>query len=210
MTISRGTSALATAALLLAAVSACADDTNGNGNEPTAKPSLTPSSASSTTATTTPPTDTELASEAASSVLRKYYAVRNELRQEPNLPLKRLGSVAVSSELAAQQNLVKNEREAGYRQVGDTKVAQFKVQSVDLDNSDPNAGKVPTVQIDVCADVSDVDFVDARGESVISPERPDSGWIRFLVSNYEWDANPDGGWRVASSQDLEREPCDVL
>jgi hypothetical protein len=204
MTISRGANALATAALLLAAVSACADD----ANEPTANPSPTPSSPDSSTATT-PPTEPELASEAASAVLRQYYAVRNKLRQDPNLPLKRLGSVAVGSELAAQQNLVKNEREAGYRQVGDTKVAQVKVQSVNLDNSDPKAGKVPTVQIDVCADVSDVDFVDVSGESVISSDRPDSGWIRFLVSNFEWDANPDGGWRVASSQDLEREPCDV-
>ena len=207
MTIARGANALATAALLLAAVSACADE--GSGIEPTANPSPTPSSPASTTATPTPPTDTELASEAASAALRKYYAVRNKLRQDPDMPLRRLGSVAVSSELAAQQNLVKNEREAGYRQVGKTKVAQLAVQSVNLDNSDPTGGKVPTVQIDVCADVSDVDFVDVSGESVISSERPDSGWIRFLVSNYEWDANPDGGWRVASSQDLEREPCDV-
>jgi hypothetical protein len=205
MTTPRGTRSLATAALLLAAVTACAED----AAEPTASPSPTQSSPDSTAATSSPPTDTQLASDAASAVLRQYYAVRNKVRQDPHLPLKRLGSVAVSSELAAQQNLIKNEREAGYRQVGATKVARFKIQSVNLDNSDPKAGKVPTVQIDVCADVSDVDFVDVSGESVISSERPDSGWIRFLVSNYEWDANPDGGWRVASSQDLEREPCDV-
>jgi hypothetical protein len=206
MTISRGAHALATAALLLAAVSACAGDGNSSPTSPT---SPTPSTPDSSDSTMPPPTETELASEAASAVLRKYYEVRNDLRQHPNVPLKRLGAVAVSSELSAQHLLVKKEREAGHRQVGDTKVAQFKVQSVNLDNSDPTAGKVPTVQIDVCADVSDVDFVDARGKSIISSDRPDSGWIRFLVSNYEWDSDPDGGWRVASSQDLEREPCDV-
>jgi hypothetical protein len=206
MTISRGAHALATAALLLAAVSACAGDGNSSPTSPT---SPTPSTPDSSDSTMPPPTETELASEAASAVLRRYYEVRNDLRQHPNVPLKRLGAVAVSSELSAQQLLVKKEREAGHRQVGDTKVAQFKVQSVNLDNSDPTAGKVPTVQIDVCADVSDVDFVDARGKSIISSDRPDSGWIRFLVSNYEWDSDPDGGWRVASSQDLEREPCDV-
>lgn len=206
MTISRGAHALATAALLLAAVSACAGDGNSSPTSPT---SPTPSTPDSSDSTMPPPTETELASEAASAVLRKYYEVRNDLRQHPNLPLKRLGAVAVSSELSAQHLLVKKEREAGHRQVGDTKVAQFKVQSVNLDNSDPTAGKVPTVQIDVCADVSDVDFVDAGGNSIISSDRPDSGWIRFLVSNYEWDSDPDGGWRVSSSQDLEREPCDV-
>jgi ABC-type phosphate transport system substrate-binding protein len=206
MTISRGAHALATAALLLAAVSACAGDGNSS---PTSPISPTPSTQDSTGSTTPPPTEAELASEAASAVLRKYYEVRNDLRQHPNVPLKRLGAVAISSELSAQRLLVKKEREAGHRQVGDTKVAQFKVQSVNLDNSDPTAGKVPTVQIDVCADVSDVDFVDAGDNSIISSDRPDSGWIRFLVSNYEWDSDPDGGWRVASSQDLEREPCDV-
>jgi hypothetical protein len=206
MTISRGAHALATAALLLAAVSACA----GNGNSsPTSPTSPTPSTPDSGDSTMPPPTETELASEAASAVLRKYYEVRNDLRQDPKLPLKRLDAVAVSGELSAQLLLVKKEREAGHRQVGDTTVAQFTVQSVNLDNSDPTSGKVPTVQIDVCADVSDVDFVDAGGDSIISSDRPDSGWIRFIVSNYEWDADPDGGWRVASSQDLEREPCDV-
>jgi hypothetical protein len=207
MTISRGAHALATAALLLAAVSACADD--GNSSSPTSPTSPTPSTPDSTESTTPPPTETEIASEAASAALRKYYEVRNDVRQHPKVPLKRLGGVAVSSELSAQRLLVAKEREAGHRQVGDTKVAQFKVQSVNLDNSNPTAGKVPTVQIDVCADVSDVDFVDARGNSIISADRPDSGWIRFLVSNYEWYSDPDGGWRVASSQDLEREPCDV-
>ena len=49
--------------------------------------------------------------------------------------------------------------------------------------------------------------VDKNGKSVISPDRPDTGWIQFLVSNYKWKTDPDGGWRVASSQDIERAPC---
>lgn len=207
MTTSREAHALATAALLLAAVTACADD--GNSTSPGAPTSSAPSTPDSTESTMPPPTETELASEAASAMLRKYYEVRNDLRQDPNVPLKRLGTVAISGELSAQQLLVKKEREAGHRQVGSTRVAQLEVQSVNLDDSDPTSGKVPTVQIDVCADVSDVDFIDAGGDSIISSDRPDSGWIRFLVSNYKWDADPDGGWRVASSQDLGREPCDV-
>ncbi|WP_445257373.1 hypothetical protein [Nocardioides aurantiacus] len=206
MTTSRGARAIAAAALLLVAMTSCAND----GQDPAANASPTPSSSTPThTATPTPPSDTELASEAASATLRKYYDVRNQLRQNPGRPLSLLDQVAISTELAAQRNLFKKERKQGLRQVGATKVAELEVQSVNLDNSDPKAGKVPTVQIDLCFDVSEVDVVDADGKSVISPDRPDTGWIQFLVSNYQWDANPNAGWRVASSKDIERTPCEA-
>ena len=205
MTHVRGATRVATAVLLLVAVTACADD----GNDPTTNPSPSPSTSTSTTATPTPRSDSEVASEAASAVLRRYYDVRNQLRQDPTQPLTLLEDVATSTELAAQQNLFKKERKQGLHQVGTTKVAVLEVQSVNLDNSDPKAGKVPTVQIDLCFDVSQVDVVNANGKSVISPDRPDTGWIQFLVSNYQWDTDPDGGWRVASSQDIERTPCEA-
>ncbi len=202
----RGVQSVATAVLTVAALTSCAS----NGNDPTASPTPTPGSPAPSTATPTPSSDSEVASEAASVVLRKYYDVRNQLRKDPARPPKLLETVAISTELAAQQNLFKKERKQGLHQVGTTKVAQLEVQSVNLDNSDPKAGKVPTVQIDLCFDVSNVDVVDADGKSVISPDRPDTGWIQFLVSNYEWDSDPDGGWRVASSQDIERKPCEAL
>ena len=206
MTTSRGARAIAAAALLLVAMTSCAND----GQDPAANASPTPSSSTPTpTATATPPSDTELASEAASATLRKYYDVRNQLRQNPSRPLSLLDQVAISTELAAQKNLFKKERKQGLHQVGATKVAELEVQSVNLDNSDPKAGKVPTVQIDLCFDVSKVDVVDADEKSVISLDRPDTGWIQFLVSNYEWDANPNAGWRVASSKDIERTPCEA-
>ena len=206
MTISRGARAIAAAALLLVAMTSCAND----GQDPAANASPTPSSSTPTpTATATPPSDTELASEAASATLRKYYDVRNQLRQNPSRPLSLLDQVAISTELAAQRNLFEKERKQGLRQVGATKVAELEVQSVNLDNSDPKAGKVPTVQIDLCFDVSKVDVVDADEKSVISLDRPDTGWIQFLVSNYEWETDPDAGWRVASSKDIERTPCEA-
>lgn len=205
MTHVRGATRVATAVLLLVAVTACADDSN----DPRTNPSPSPSTSTSTTATPTPRSDSEVASESASAVLRRYYDVRNQLRQDTTQPLTLLEDVATSTELAAQQNLFKKERKQGLHQVGTTKVAVLEVQSVNLDNSDPKAGKVPTVQIDLCFDVSQVDVVNANGKSVISPDRPDTGWIQFLVSNYQWDTDPDGGWRVASSQDIERTPCEA-
>lgn len=111
--------------------------------------------------------------------------------------------------MATQQTLFKRERKQEPHQTGETKVVELEVQSVNLDNSDPQAGKVPTVQIDVCFDVSGVDVLDADGKSVVAPDRPDTGWIRYSVANYEWDSDPDGTWRVASSQNIERTPCDA-
>lgn len=206
MTRVRGVQSVATAALIVAALTSCASD----GNDPTASPTALPSSPAPTTATTTPPPDSELASEAASVVLRKFYDVRNKLRQDPSQPLTLLDDVAISTQLAAQQRLFKKERKQGLHQTGETKIAKLEVQSVNLDNSDPKSGKVPTVQIDVCLDVSGVDVIDRDGKSVISPDRPDTGWIQYLVSNYQWDTDPDGGWRLASGQDIERTPCEAL
>lgn len=203
MTYVRRISALATA-LLLAALAGCA-----GGNDPAATQSPTPSSPAPTTATSTPPTDSEKASAAASAVLRRYNDVLNLLGRDASRPLSLLGSVAISTELAAQRNTLRNQRKQDLRQVGDTKIGVLTVESVNLDNSDPKAGKVPTVQVDVCFDVSQVDLVDRSGKSVVNPDRPDTAWVQLLVANYQWDKDPDGGWRVASSQDLKRKPCDA-
>jgi hypothetical protein len=83
----------------------------------------------------------------------------------------------------------------------------LQVQSVNLDNSDPSAGKVPTVQVDVCVDVSDVDILDKAGKSTVSQRRPDTGWTRFTVANYHWSSHPKDGWRVATGEDLKKAPC---
>jgi len=204
MTNSRGALSLATAVLLLVAGTSCADD-DGDPTDPRSNPpASSPSSSSST-----PTSPSESATAAATVTVNDYYAIRNQLRRDPTQPLSRLKSVAISTELTTQQTLFKRERKQDLHQTGETKVVELQVQSVNLDNSDPQAGKVPTVQIDVCFDVSGVDVLDADGKSVVTPERPDTGWIRYSVANYQWDSDPDGAWRVAASQDIERTPCDA-
>lgn len=203
MTNSRGALSLATAVLLLVAGTSCADD-DGDPTDPRSNPPASSPSSSSPT----PTSPSESATAAATATVNDYYAIRNQLRRDPTQPLSRLKSVAISTELTTQQTLFKRERKQGLHQTGETKVVELEVQSVNLDNSDPQAGKVPTVQIDVCFDVSGVDVLDADGKSVVTPDRPDTGWIRYSVANYEWDSDPDGAWRVASSQDIERTPCD--
>lgn len=196
---------LATAALLLVVVASCA---NGSG-DPVASGSPTPSSPAPTTATTTPPSESEIASEAASVLLRQYFVTIDQLRSERTRPISELDAVAISTQLAAQKKLIQSQRSDGLRQTGSTSIAILTVQSVNLDNTDPQAGKVPTVQIDVCYDVSGVDILDENGNSIVTSQRPDTGWVRYSVSNYEWNADPSGGWRVASGTDLEKAPCDA-
>jgi hypothetical protein len=95
----------------------------------------------------------------------------------------------------------------GQRQIGTTANSELTVQSVNLDNSDPSAGEVPTVVIDVCWDVSKVDVLDKSGKSIVSPNRPDTGWTRYTVANYKYAADPTSGWRVATGQDLKQTLC---
>lgn len=201
MTIARGARTLATAALLLVALAACSDD-KGDPTPTHATPSPT------TAATSTgPPTDSDLASAAATKLMANYYATIDRLNQDSSQPMSELKKIATSVQLTALKRSISNRRRDDERQTGATRIAESKVQAVSLDNSDPKAGKVPSVFIDVCWDVSDVDVVDKDGKSVVVANRPDTGWTRYTVANYDWSNDPDGAWRVSGGKDLEKTPC---
>jgi hypothetical protein len=180
--------------MLLAAMTACADD----GNDPSA--AGRPSTPAPNTSTSTPPSESEIASEAASSVLRQYFATVDLVRQDSKRPDSELDAVASSTQLMAQKQLLKKQRDGGLHQVGATKVVKLNVQSVSLDNP-------ATALIDVCWGVSDVNIVDGSGKSVVTSERKDVGWTRFTVTNTTWETAPTDGWRVSGGSDLEKEPC---
>lgn len=210
VTYPRRATGMVTAALVLAVSVSCSAGTETTEEDPST--GLTSSApAESRTPTTssvdTTPSTTHDAADAAELLLRQYFVTIDSLRQQSDRPLTALKSVAISSQLAAQKRLIKDQRAKGLRQTGSTKLVELTVQSVNLDNSDPQAGRVPTVQIDVCYDVSGVDVLNSDGASVVSGDRPVTGWVRYLVSNYDWAQNPGTGWRVASGSDLEREPC---
>ncbi|MFT4261938.1 MAG: hypothetical protein QM572_01010 [Nocardioides sp.] len=187
------------------AMAACASDEG----RPTTSPDSGTSSSTPTALTSapTPSSDSEAASQAASELVERYYKAIDLTRQDPNVSLDELAPVATSVELSSLKSLVREAREKRETQTGETKIAHLQVQSVDLDNADPGAGNVPTVQIDVCWDVSNVDVIDANGKSVVASSRPDVGWTRLTVANYHYEADPASGWRVATSEDLKRSPC---
>ena len=193
---------IATCVAALAAVSSCTDSKPGG-------PPSTGSAPASNTPAPTQTSDTEVASGAAVDVVRSYFRVLDDLRQDRGKSLQGLSMVAVSTQLITQRRLLETERAKKLHQVGETALPDVKVEAVNLDNSDPEAGKVPTVTVDVCWDVSDADLVDTSGKSVVSPERVDVGWTRYSVANYEYQTDPVTGWRVASGKDLQQPPCDA-
>lgn len=203
MTKFSGTFSVATAVFLLAAVTACGSDSDA---KQTPKPTSSASSPSSPTASTAgSPEDSAAA--AAEVVVGDYYELTDLLLQDDTVSLNRLDEVAVSTQLSAQKNFLKTERAAGTQQRGDTEIVETKVQSVSLDNSNPKAGRVPSVTIDVCWDVSAVDVVDVSGQSMVPADRAERGWTRLTVANYTWETDPDTGWRVSGGEDLEKTPC---
>lgn len=191
----------ATGALVLAAVSAC----SGTSPDPGATTPLPSATVASSSPTTTSPS--EAAASQASALVHRYFATLDAVRKDKSVPIARLSSVATSIQLDAARRLTSKERSEGDRQTGDTRVSAVTVQSVNLDNSDPAGGKVPTVTVDACWDVSNVDVVDKTGKSIIRSTRADRGWTRYTVANYHWSSNPSGGWRIVSGQDLKQKPC---
>lgn len=191
---------IATGVAALAAGASCAS----NGRDGSPSPGTAPIT---NTADPTQTSDTAVASDAAAETVRDYFSVLDQLRQDSGQSLDGLRKVATNTQLTTQSRLLENERAKKLRQVGDTELPDLKVESVNLDNSDPDAGKVPTVMVDVCWDVSDADLVDTAGKSVVSPDRVDTGWTRYTVANYDYQTDPVTGWRVASGKDLQQPPC---
>ncbi|TRW47448.1 hypothetical protein [Georgenia yuyongxinii] len=192
------------AMLVLAAISACTSDPD---EAPSTTASPAPSASTSTPPSASPspsPTsESEAAATSAERLVRDYYGVLDELGQDPSQPLTRLEEYAESVELTSQQRLYESERSDGLHQTGDTRIADLVVQGANL-SADPQ-----TVEVDVCFDVAAVDIVDANGATVVTPDRPEVGWIRHTVVSRDGDSDPTSGWRVSSSQDLEEPPCDA-
>ena len=205
----RACAAVTATVLAVTALSACTD------SGPTPSPIPVPTDPTTSTLSEEPPQpaepslDSDLAASAAETALRDYLDLSNELRIDAGLPLDGLESHATGIELDSQTTFLTDWREKGWQATGEARLVEVDVVDVSLDNSAPDSGRVPTVTVEVCADVAGTDVVDASGDSVVAPDRADRGWTRYLVSNYEWDADPTGGWRVASSETLEREPCDA-
>ena len=120
-----------------------------------------------------------------------------QLRQDPRT-VSATETVATSTELAAQQNLLERRAQGGLHQIGDTEIVKLTVQSVNLDNSDPECGTVPTVTSRRL--LGRQRRRRRRQERQVRRQPGSAGHAdgpAITVANYEWVTDPTGAWRVA-------------
>lgn len=112
------------------------------------------------------PAEVEKVSETAAAVI----AAQNQIAQRADGSAVGAETVATGFVLGELQAFAQEQRDLGYRQTGEARVTEVTVQSSDL------TAAIPVMTLAVCVDVSDVDVVDAAGNSykdaLYNPGRP--------------------------------------
>ncbi|RBY95262.1 hypothetical protein DQ237_14370 [Blastococcus sp. TF02-8] len=181
-----------------------------SSSDPGPSSSLTSGTSTSRTPSPSPtaPSPAEEAQELAVDLVPEYLRMIDDLYLDPSLALDGIYEVAVAPEATAQATAIGKFRSQGYRQTGRSQLVTASAVSVDLSN-DPAASPspvFPTVVVSACVDVSQVDAVDATGESIVPPDRP-----RYLVQQLTV-VNPDypdtSSWRVSEAPNRQAESCE--
>jgi len=195
----RTATAAAALAALLTLTTACGND--DPKTEPTNSPSPTPT-------TSKPATPKDQAVGDATKALDRYFDVKNEMAADASIPLNRLKTVAISVAPGYTEQEIKGYRKnSNITRTGGATYEIDKILDVSLDNSNPRRGLAPTVQMQVCWDVSEVEAVDEKGNSVINPDRLDRSIAAYWVTNYNCKKNPHGAWKLSSFESKMEKPC---
>jgi hypothetical protein len=156
---------------------------------------------------TTPLTPEEQAIADAEEAVREYFRVWNEAHKDTTWSdINRLESVATDTALSDFHLSLNSMDDQKAHQVGDLKVDWIELapEGVGLtDNQTISPPEVPSVELRVCYDVSEVDVVTDDGASIVQPGRMDRVVLHASVYNYEY---PDGPWRVGSAK-MTEETC---
>lgn len=179
-------------------------------SDPKATPPTSSTASSTTTATPTTATTTSTEDEAtarAERMVTTYFRAKDESLFDPaQFQTQNYESVAISSELTNLKNLHSAAVSQRLKQRGYTQVVSVLNPRVDFTNK-PKATppEVPTVQFDVCYDVSKVNIVDSAGVSVVPASRAPRGVMLLGISNYNYPA--PGQWRVSFTEVQEGKKC---
>ncbi|WP_193315420.1 hypothetical protein [Nostocoides sp. F2B08] len=208
--MTRPTQHLASIATIAAAALALSACDSAGSDTPTATASTPSATSTSPTATSTPTSTAspeEVAIAAAEKKIPEYFAVADRSLQDPDtFKLDDFKGVAISSALVDLENRFSVFTGQMLTQTGAAKVESIENPRValqfDLEKSPPD---VPTVQLDVCVDVSKINMVNEAGESQIPATRaPRQLWL-IGVSNYEYPSPDD--WRVSFTDTQGGKTC---
>ncbi len=171
---------------------------------PSPSPSTTTTAPSPSPSTTTPDA---LAKEKSEAVLRAYFRASTEcMFDPPKTPPKCFDAVAIASEKTKLMNTLSSAQSMETRTTGYNEVVSATVKStaldIDLKKTPP---VVPTVQWEVCYDVSKVNVIDRAGKSIVPPTRKPRGVLTVYVANYTYPALD--GWRVALTKPEAEKSC---
>ncbi|MET0932858.1 MAG: hypothetical protein ABWX56_04035 [Mycetocola sp.] len=180
------------------------DRTAAGSSSSTPTPGSTPSPSVSPSAPLTIPTptpepigDEPEAVDAADTALDGLVEATNQVLQRADGTVTGAETVATGFVLGELQALAAERKELGYKQVGDAKVTEVTVASVDL------AADPPTMVLNVCVDVSDVDVLDENGKSLkdrlYNPGRP--------VLHTYGAQHIDGLWKLATHDIPDNGEC---
>ncbi len=165
----------------------------GCGKSEPPQPTPPPSSASQSAAASSSATPTIPTSEAAAVARAKsYVAMLDKLSSNPKANLDELSTVARGNAADKWRQILLDDRSAGHRQTGSTKLTLINAK---VGSSDERWA------VTVCLDVSGVDVVDRDGKSVVAKNRPDR--VRDVLTVDE-DAS-SSKWFV--TQDKVTEAC---
>lgn len=130
------------------------------------------------------PTPTPSPADAAKETVTEYYALLDQLLQDPKKPLDDLIEVSRDPAYSEAVKRVNGYRNAGHRLKGDAQIVSI---AVGTPKGDPGELKVG---VDVCVDVSATDVVNKDGESVVAEDRPVEASDRLELQQ------EDGTWFV--------------
>lgn len=175
------------------------------GTDATSSSAATASSNPPASSTTTSTSPESTATSLSKDLIPRYYRLADEAIQSPSTAnAEGFKEVATSSALIDLQNLLAASREQGLHQIGATTLISVKNPRVDL-VADVPKNQIPTVQWDVCYDVSGLNVVDKDGKSIVPAGRALRALVLVGVSNYQYPAKD--GWRVSFTSIQEGKKC---
>jgi hypothetical protein len=197
--------AATTTVMLLAS---CTSDGSGKKTDPPSRtatvtsPSSTPTPAPTTTAPKAPDV---VAREQAVALVRKYYTVIDDAHNNPKTA-KALNTVTMDEELSAQIRSLNIHLRMGGKSGGRVKVVNVTPGFVNLSYK-PNANPrvLPTVTVTTCIDLRGITYVDAKGHSLIPPDRAPFYIETLTVQNF--DPPKPSTWRVAVDRNKGASSC---
>ncbi|MFC0682447.1 hypothetical protein ACFFGH_31845 [Lysobacter korlensis] len=144
-----------------------------------------------------PVTDKDEAEDAAEVTVAQLVDATNQILQRADGEIAGIETIAAGFVRGELEALAAERAEEGLKQVGDAKVASVDIAKADLE-SDP-----ATMTIEVCIDVSDIDVVDAGGnslkDSLYNPGHP--------VLHLYGVEHIDGVWKLTTHEIPEDARC---